>query len=929
MPTLLERIEASAEQRLKLPPDRRPGQEVARYKNFLKVESHRLRIMHRGGGTGRAVCQARADMVDVLLRHVLEGFKQSAPAGEFSDAPVALVAIGGYGRGELNPHSDIDIMFLHDGALATRSKPHPYLALLSDGLLWDIGLKVGNSVRTVEECVKVGNSDMQSKTSLIEARLITGDERLFRQMQQAVLKRCVKGHEDEYIEARLKDQATRRAKFGNSATMVEPNIKSGCGGLRDYQNLLWMSFFKYHTRSLEDLEKLELINTAERRQLDAAYDFLLRTRNELHYQVNRPVDVLHKNNQPPVANSLGFTDRSPSRRLEQFMRVLYMHMRHIYLLTRVLEQRLALLPQPKRMTTFKEFLRARQERAQYPIDGFKFIKGEIYPATPRVFRDQPRRLMRVFLHAQQRNLRLHPNLTQLLRHYLDSVKGEFLRDEHMHQTFLEILAQRGTVARVLREMHDAGFLARYLPEFGKLTCLVQHEFFHQYTVDEHTLVCVEHLDKIAYSTEPPHSQYTDMLLKLERPAILYLAMILHDAGKAAPGDDHSVASSKLALKVAKRLGLDANTTATLRLLIEQHLTMAVTSQRRDLDDPAVIRHFAGIIKTPENLKMLTLHTFADSLGTSEQLWNGFKDSLLQTLYNKTLHQLTGGTDFLVAEAKRREMLASEVRELMPRSFGLDELDSHFTGLPRRYFEIHDARRILNDLTLVHRFMHLQLAEEDMALQPVIHWHNEPDKNYTTVHICTWDRSGLFAKITGSFAAAGQNILAAQIFSRQDGIVLDTFYVADAETGKMVGREAREQFEGILRSVLTKDADLEPLVARRQGTYSAYQPLAGESVPTEIHFDNATSETRTVVDIETLDRVGLLFAISKEMAALGLDISVAKISTEIGVAIDSFYVYEPVERKGEPKQELKILDRDRQQIIAQRLRAAIEKLDVVK
>ncbi|HVY69469.1 MAG TPA: HD domain-containing protein, partial [Verrucomicrobiae bacterium] len=666
------------------------------------------------------------------------------------------------------------------------------------------------------------------------------------------------------------------------------------------------------------LEKLDLINATERRQLDTAYDFLLRARNELHYLAGRPVDVLHKNMQPTVANDLGYTDRSPSRRLEQFMRVLYTHMRNIYLITRTLEQRLALIPQPRRLPTFRGFLRARRERAQYPIDGFKFIDGEIYAASPRVFRDQPRRLMRVFLHAQQRGLRLHPSLAQMIRHHIDTVKGEYLRDPHVHQTFLEILNQRGDVARVLREMHDAGFLGRYLPEFGKLTCLVQHEFFHQYTADEHTLVCLEKLDKIARATEPPYSHYTERLHQLERPWILYLALLLHDAGKSNPGDDHSKASAKMALRVARRLELDTEATGTLCLLIAHHLAMAVTSQRRDLDDPAEIRNFARLIQTPENLKMLALLTFADSMGTSEQLWNGFKDTLLGTLYNKTLHMLAGGTDFLIAEAKRREDLAAEVRATMPRSFGEDELMSHFNSLPPRYFRIHDARQVLNDLTLVHRFMHFQLAEEDRALEPVIHWHNEPDKAFTSVSICTWDRPGLFAKITGSFAAAGQNILAAQIFSRNDGIILDTFYVADAVTGEMVGREGREKFERVLQDVLVKEIDLDALLAKRKNNYSAYQPLEGERLPTAIRYDNETSELRTIIDVETQDRVGLLYAISKELAALEVDIGVAKISTEKGAAIDSFYVTEA--------DDLKIINPRRMEDIELRLRAAIRKLE---
>src|SRR5213593_2290699 len=536
MPTLLEKIAASAAERLPLPPDSQPSQELARYKNFLKVESHRLKILHRAGAGGREICQARAAVLDMLLRSILEAVKNNTRVESKTPPPAsALVAIGGYGRGELNPQSDIDLLFLHnaDSISTARGKPHPNLSALTNGLLytlWDIGLKVGHSVRTVEDCVKVANSDMQSKTSLIEARFIAGEEEIFKRMEAVVLARCVRGFEHEYIGSRLEDQEARRAKFGNSATMQEPNIKNGCGGLRDFQNLIWMAFFKYRTRSLAELEKRELIGDSDRKQLEAAYDFLLRVRNELHYHVNRPADVLTKSLQPTVAHHLGYTDRSPVRRLEAFMGDLYSHMRNIYLITHTLEQRLALLPHSeRRLPSFGELLRHGRRRFQRQlVDGFKCVDGEIYPLSGRVFRDQPRRLMRVFLYAQQRGLRLHPDVAQLIRNQLSLVDRAFLRDQHAHETFLEILNQRGNVAPILRAMHEVGFLGKYLPEFGKLTCLVRHEFYDQYTADEHTLVCLEQLDRVWEAREAPYRTYAQLFQDLERPFLLYLALLLHD-----------------------------------------------------------------------------------------------------------------------------------------------------------------------------------------------------------------------------------------------------------------------------------------------------------------------------------------------------------------------------------------------------------------
>ena len=625
MPGLLEKIESNAAERLSLPPGTLPAQELARYKRFLKVESHRLKMMHRAGASGRQVCQGRAALIDVLLRYLWTAAKGGlSMQAQKEFPPLALVALGGYGRGELNPHSDIDFMFLHAGQVVAGMKALPHLSKLMDSILyplWDLGFKIGHSVRTIGECVQVANADMQAKTSLIESRFVVGDEKLFEKFQRTIVGKCVDGHEEEYIAQRVQDQAARHEKFGNSATMQEPNIKNGCGGLRDFQNLHWMAFFKYRTRTLLEMEQKELMSPSERKQLEAAYDFLLCVRNELHYQLNRPVDVLSKSLQPTVATHLGYTERSPSKRLEQFMRDLYSHSRNIYLVTRSLEERLSLLPRPKLLpAAFGRLIPKRFRQAEEQIvDGFRIVDGQLRASTGRVFRDQPRRLMRVFLHAQQRGLKLHPDLSQLIRHELSLVNREFLHDEHVRETFLEILNQRGNVSSILRRMHDVGLLGKYIPEFGKLTCLVQHEFYHQYAADEHTLMCIEQLDRAWEADTAPYQRYAEIFQNVDRPFVLYLALLLHDAGKALNTGKHSVIGGELSARVARRLGLDGATTHSLRLLIEHHLTMAAVSQRRDLEDPAVIRNFAAQIQTPENLRMLTLHTFADSMATSDKL----------------------------------------------------------------------------------------------------------------------------------------------------------------------------------------------------------------------------------------------------------------------------------------------------------------------
>ena len=925
MQDLFKKIAAAAEARLTFSPSATAAEKIARYKTYLKVESHRLKLLHRSEGTGREICQARAAIMDALLQHLWESAKKSlSPEGQKEFPPLALVAIGGYGRAELNPHSDIDFMFLHEGQVAA-GKPLPYLARLIDGILyplWDVGLKIGYSVRELDDCVKVANTDMQSKTSLIESRLIAGDEKLFAKYQNTVVRKCVVGYEEKYIAARLEDQAARREKHGNSACMQEPNIKNGCGGLRDFQNLLWMAFFKYRTRSLTDLQTQEFIGVAERRQLDAAYDFLLRVRTELHYHTNRAQDVLGKNVQPAVAQNLGYTNRSPSLRIEKFMRDLYTHMRNVYLITRTLEQRMALLSprQTSRLARLSRRLTGAPARKMpEPVDGFLFVAGEIRAVNNRVFRDSPRRLMRVFLHAQQRGLLLHPDLAQLIRNQLPLVNREFLNDEHVRETFQTILERRGEVARILRLMHEVNFLGKYIPEFGRLTCLVQHEFYHQYAADEHTLVCLEQLDKIWEATEPPYKFYEPIFQGLERPGLLYLALLLHDVGKAAVHEQgkHAEVGASLAIRAARRLQLDAGAADTVKFLVENHLLLASISQRRDLDDPSVIRAFARQMGTSERLNLLTLLTFADAQGTSDKLWSGFKDTLLWQLHSRTAALLAGGTEFRRATEQARAEVRNLVRELAPERVTDEELDAHFNQLPQRYFEIHTPAQIVDDVELAHRFMHRLLMENQRSLAPVTAWIDERDRGYSLVKICTWDRPGLFGKIAGSLSAVGLNILGAQIFTRADGVALDTFFVNAARTGTHATREQREKFSDLIEDVMTGGTvDLHKMIAR-QAAHPAYSAYLGEQIETQIRFDNEASEDRTLIEIETEDRLGLLYTISQAFAELNLDISAARIVTERGAAIDSFYVRDVDGRK--------VTSLDRLKWIAARLRETIGEL----
>ena len=701
--------------------------------------------------------------------------------------------------------------------------------------------------------------------------------------------------------------------------MQEPNLKSGCGGLRDFQNILWMAYFKHRTRTLTDLEKKEFIAPTERRQLEAAYDFLLRTRNELHYTAGRPVDVLTANVKPAVATGLGYAIRSPVPRVEAFMRDLYTHTRNCYVITRTLEQRLALLPNPatgRRRGGIK-----RRHPAQTPsFDGFRVLDNQLTFVTKNVFQEEPNRLLRAFLHAQQRGLKLHPDLAQLLRQQVSLVDRRFLADTGNHATFLEILNQAGNVAPSLFAMHEVGLLGKFVPEFGRLTNLVQHEFYHQYAVDEHTLNCITQLDRVWDVPTRPHSSYTELLRNVECPWVLYFALLLHDAGKADKTGKHEVVGGELVERAGKRLKLDPANTALIRRVVELHLEMVKTSQRRDLEDPEVIAGFSQLVKNEATLDLLTLHTFADSLGTSDSLWNGFKDSLLWQLYHKSSALLRGDTEIAKAERKQREILRENVRRLLPKDFDPEEIEAHFTVLPARYFALHTAREIATDIRLIHQFLQLQILENNRSLEPVIRWHIDMDRGYAVVRICTWDRAGLFSKVAGALTAAGLNIFSAQIFTRADGIVLDNFSITAARTGTVPEASARENFQRTILSVLVDGADVGKAIARTAQHGPLWQAAGGERMATRIRFDNRTPAKCSIIDVEAEDRVGLLHALSVALAELGLDLILAKVVTEKGAAIDSFYVREWRPGQKEPG---KVEDPIRQQQIIARLQAAAD------
>ena len=885
----------NAEQtQLSLNPELSQAEVLKQLKNYLKKSFDGLRKLHLKEGGGLISCRKRAETIDHLISAVV-GILPEVHAMTNDEMPFAVVAIGGYGRGELNPHSDIDILILHSNQMLEGNKPSAELTSVTDGILyklWDSGLKVGHAVRTVDQCIHHAREDMQSLTGLLESRLIAGNPALYDQLESAVERRCILGSEDAYTQMRIADQEERRRKHGGSPFLQTPNIKNGCGGLRDFQNLLWMTYFKFRSRSLDKLIEKEAISEDEKEKLIEAYDFLLKVRTELHYLENRPIDTLERACQDKIAKALGYPQRSMVRLIEAFMKDYYVHVRHIYLITRTAERRLALIKSKRNLPTFRQVIASRKITSnRNQVDGFIINEDTIEIADYDVIRAQPQKLMRLFLHIQKLGLDLHPSLEFSIRNHVPELGEEFRNDPKIVETFLEILNQRGSVSRVLRKMHELEVLGQFLPEFGKMTCLVQHEFLHQYTADEHTLVCIEHLDRIWTATEKPHVKYQDLFRNFDQPFQIYLSLLLHDSGKANPEKKHEEIGARLMNKVGKRFGLSKDVIERMAKVVEHHLLIPVVSQRRDLDDPAVIEEVANTLKSRRLLSLLTVHTFCDSMGTSSSLWNEFKDMLLWQLYHATYKVLDGDTQSLKREENEKQKRIRKIKRIAQPLLPAGEIKAHTENLPNRYFLVNSEEDIFLDMQLVHRFLELQFSESENPLTPIVNWELKESRAYAQLKVCTFNRGGFFAKLAGALAVSGLTILSAQIYSRFDGIIIDTVIVVDATTGKIPDSKKRRQFEDLLEESLTGEVGFDELLKRKGSRRSSGEVALEEVIQTKVRINNNLSDQYNVIELVTPDEPGLLYHISQKISDLNLDIWLAKILTERGAAIDTFYVAE--------------------------------------
>ncbi len=890
--------------------DLSPEDRMPLYQNFMDEGQKDILDRHREGAGGLEIAEARADLIDTLIRTILQATIRTQ---KIDSSPVALVAIGGYGRGTLNPGSDIDLLFLLPRASTKLPKHVQELVQRVLYVLWDMGFKVGHSCRSIVECVQEARADEQNFTALMDTRLISGNQELYVDFVARFNKECLTRNEAVFLETRRQDLRSRYKKSSHTVFLQEPNVKESCGGLRDYQNILWVARVKTGTEDLHKLVEDRLITANTLREIEDAYDFLMRVRNELHYHTGKSTDILTLQLQGVVATAFRYPERSILRRTEAFMRDYYTHTRHLYRHTTSLMETFQIQQDNDSETGLRSFLTFRK-KSREEFDGFIARKGRIYPSNQEIFKDDPHRMMRLFQHCQVRNLRLSPPMRRLIASHWGDIDRPFRYLKANRETFQAILERKGEVARSLRQMHRIGFLGRYLPEFGALDCLVQHEFFHRYTADEHTLRCIDELDKLIDTEDPRRQIFRRFLHEIVDPYALYLALILHDTGRSENVREHIDGSAMLAIRLCSRLQIKGSRRALIMFLVDNHLTFWRSATTKNLEDPEVIAEFAAIMKTPENLDALLLFTYCDTSGTAPDAWNGWKESLMLQLHKNTRRFLLEGREKFTRKLDTdRKELRSEVIELMKEDFA-PAIREHFDRTPAAAFAYRKASFISTQIQAIDTF----LKSEDGGKNPhanCVEWIAHPDKGYSELILATRDRPLHLEKLCCALASEQINILSADLYTRTDDIVMNIFRVCTTNFEPISSESTRKRFLDTFTRILESEKYEPETYLKRKANFLKPRTETGLPVPVRAHVSNELHPSCTTVEIQALDRIGLLHDLFYTVNEAGLDTAHARICTEKGVAMDTLYITTSDDRMIEDPATLRALEEKFNSLVA--------------
>jgi [protein-PII] uridylyltransferase len=860
---------------------------------FLQDLRAALVLLHEGGASGRTVNEAHSDAIDRLLRKLVQlaEARWYADRGEL-EMPPTLIAVGGYARREMSIGSDVDILFLHRGELTPMAAE---MAQRIQYWLWDAGVILGGAIRSVAESIDLGRRDATVATSLLTARFLAGEPELLHQLVEAV-RRELLVDVAAFVDGQRASLAERHQKYGESLYLLQPNLKEGAGGLRDYHTALWVACAVFPpVRSLEDLLHVGLLSENEMATFRAALDFLWRIRNELHIQLGRKNDQMDFDHQERMAARLGYPDDGTVLPVERFMGEYYRHARAIRSASEIVLEQCAARSRPP----------APPQPAQLTEDGFRVTGGRLEIPHAAHLRERPIRLLSAFRAAQQHRVTLSRTARRLVANNLDVCDESLQRDPDAARVFLAILNSEHRVTRTLTEMNEVGLLARYLPEWDHIFCRWQHVMYHTYTVDVHSIFLVEELRRLWQGKyEAAHPELTEMMRGVaDRPA-LFLGCLLHDIGKGR-GGDHSDRGAALARRCVERLGLPPPQSARVVFLVQQHLLMSKVAQRRDLSDPKVIVEFARAVGDREALHDLYLLTFADIRASSKSGWTGWKGQLLKELYERTAEFLeTGEDDPQRALEQIEERVEARRRgartELRSLGVGGEKIEAYFADMPRRYFTAHTPRQIARHALAVLGFDPIKGINTAVR---------EMRGGFSEFLLVARDVHGLYAQVAGSLAAAGINILGSNVYTTKQGLALEVYRVSTPPGGSEERQTTWDGLHRILRDVLGGSQRIEDLLRGRRARLGSRRLASRE--PPSVEVGNEESDFYTVIDVTADDRLGLLHDLVRTIADHGLEIYVSKATTILDQVADTFYVKDANRRKLTDPERLERLRRDLQ------------------
>ncbi|PYG28602.1 [protein-PII] uridylyltransferase [Pelagimonas varians] len=803
---------------------------------------------------------------------------------------LSAIAVGGYGRGEMAPFSDVDLLFLTPYKITAWAESSIESMLY---MLWDLKMKVGHSSRTVKDCIRLGGEDMTIRTAMLEHRFLTGDAPLAQELNDRLWSDLFLGTEREFVEAKLAERDARHKKQGQRY-MVEPNIKEGKGGLRDLQSLYWISKYVYHTDDTAELARRGVFHPDEYEKFVQAERFLWAARCHLHLAAGRPVEQLSFDMQVEVASRMGYTDKPGRRGVEWFMQDYFRHATSVGDLTRIVLT--SLEADHTKAPPLLERIFKRKPRVKA---GYQVVNGRLAISDDTSFLADNRNILRLFNEAMRTGLLIHPDAMRLVTSNLDIINDEMRNDKNAQKLFTDLLLNYSNPERALRRMNELGVLAAFIPEFAPIVAMMQFNMYHHYTVDEHTIQVIQHLADIErdeVGEELPVS--TEIIKSGINRKVMYVALLLHDIGKGRD-EDHSILGAKIARKVAPRLGLKPKEVATVEWLVRHHLLMSDMAQKRDIADPRTVRDFAKAVKTVERLDLLCVLTVCDIRGVGPDTWNNWKASLIRALYRQTRRGLENGM-----EALNRENRGTEAKKLLRERLP----DWSTTDLRREA-----GRHYPPYWQGLHITAHLVFAEllrgiSDDEIR--IDIHPDEDRDATRVCFALADHPGIFSRLAGALALVGANVVDARTFTSKDGYATAAFWIQD-------GDEAPYEASRIprLRKMITRTLAGE--VVPRDAIKSKDKLKKREKafrVPTSITFDNEGSEIYTIIEVDSRDRPGLLYDLTRTLANSNVYIASALIATYGEQVVDTFYVKDMFG--------LKFYSESKQRTLEKRLREAI-------